>query len=995
MKHKLFIILPLVFAALIFAFIGCGGGGGNGTTPPDDGNGGNGGDTTAPTVQTLFPADEATGVSLNTNLIITFDEAVTIGTGNISIYDSSDDSLLGGAAIDVASAQVTAVGSDTFVIDHPTDFTSPNSYYVQIDAGAFKDAANNNFAGITDKETWDFTADGASDGVAPSYTDLFPADGATNIALNVNLVITFDELVIPGTGTINIYDADAGPLLFEAIDATSAQVTGYGTDTLTIDPSSDFSATTNYYVLIDSGAIKDMANQDFPGITLDTEWNFQTGLTTDSTPPSISVLSPLDDATDVLPTANLVITFTEPVFVDAGNITIYDSTDTLFEAIDVASVLVTGSGTDTITINPTDDFTELTNYYVLVDPGAFKDGANYDFAGITSSASWNFGVRDNTPPAISTVYPADGATAVPTNTNLIIVFSEAVDVDTGAIYIYDNDNVLKDTIDVEADIDKISGVGTNTIVIDRDNLTYLSASLNHYVQIDAGAFVDIPIIGPANSFEGILAPDTTTWNFQTVGGADITDPLISSRIPSIGAINVPLNTNLQITFDEVVFIDSGNIEIYEVGYGLRESIDVTSSKVTGSWTDTISIDTADFPTPMMFYWVQISETAFYDISGNYFAGITDASWNFMTGSGADTSPPSISTISPADDATDVVLVSDLEITFDEVVNAGSGNISIYKSGDPDTLIEQIDVGSAQVTGLGTANITVAPANEFDASTDYYIQIDSTAFKDVANNYFTGISDTTSWSFTTEIGELLTDSFDYGVTSANLDGSTTGSIPHPIDNPPDTEFTSPWDAVGTITDTVVQYDNTTGLNKTNYSTGSGGSATAQNDTNGGGMEQGFTAGAVTDDGVMYFGFIVNRLTTTDNPDTGPGILFYNGTTALGGVSFTARNNPSAKYNVTLDGGGVSTAALMNNASNGTAYLIIIRYDFTNDTLYGWVDPDVSAAEPAPDATLDLSGSPWANIDNVAIDQNWRGIAPPTNTYRIDEIKVTKSWGLLAE
>lgn len=452
MKHRLFIFLVLIVAAFTFTFIGCGGGGG--TEPSNGGDGG--GDTTAPSVKTLLPADGAIDSSLNSNFVITFDEAVSAGTGNLSIYDSGDVLF---EAIDVASAQVTSAGSDSFVIDPTPLFIASESYYVQADAGAFKDASNNSFAGIGDKTTWDFQAGVAEDTAAPIITDLFPADEAIDVPLNVSLVINFDEAVIPGTGYVRIYDSDAGDLLFEEIDVSSDQVTGFGTDTITVDPSRDFAITTNYYVRIEpAGAIKDISNQDFAGIVDPdtTTWNFQSGTAPDSTPPSISVLSPLDDETDVLPTANLVITFDEAVFTDEGNITIYDSGDTLFEAIDVTSAQVTGSGTDTVTIDPTTDFTELTNYYVMIDPGAFRDGANYDFPGITSSTSWNFGVRDNTPPAISKVYPVDGATAVPTNANLIIVFSEAVNAGSiGSIKVYNNDNVLKDTIDVVADIDEI------------------------------------------------------------------------------------------------------------------------------------------------------------------------------------------------------------------------------------------------------------------------------------------------------------------------------------------------------------------------------------------------------------------------------------------------------------------------------------------------------------------------------------------------------------
>ena len=962
MRYKPFIYISLIIAAFAFVLIGCTGGGGDIETS----NGGNGdGDATAPSVAAVLPTDGAADVSLNSNLVITFDEAVAIGTGNVNIYDSGDVLF---EAIAVGSAQVTAAGNDRFAIDPTTDFTVSESYYVLIDVGAFKDASNNNFAGIADKTTWDFQAGAATDLIAPAIEGLFPADEAIDVPLNVSLVITFDEAVIPGTGYVSIYDSLDTPI--EAIDVASSQVTGFGTDTIIVYPSSNFAASTDYYVQIDIGTYKDVANQNFTGIVDKVTWNFTTGLSPDGTPPSIWVLSPVDDAPDVLPTANLVITFDEAVVADAGNITIYDSGDALFEAIDVTSAQVTGSGTTTITIDPTTDFTELTNYYVLIDPGAFKDTANNEFAGITATTTWNFGVRDNTPPTIVKVYPVDGATAVPTNANLIIVFSEAVNVGSGFITVYDSVDVV-DTIDVTSG--QVTGAGTDTILIDRSDIINLSALDNHYIQIDAGAFVDTS--PTANPFAGIT--DTTTWNFVTDAVAD-TDPptvdLVTDVIPAKGAISVPLNSNLQITFDEVVFIDSGKISIYEAGYiDPIEEIDVSSAQVTGSWTDTIFIDPADFPTAWMFYWVLIDATAFYDISGNYFAGIADASWNFMTGSGSDTTEPSISTVSPSDDATDVTLISNLEIAFDETVYAGSGNISIYESDG--TPVEQIAVVSAQVTGLGTANISIDPSSDFDGLTGHYVFIDATAFKDAANNYFAGITDPAAWSFTTEVGVLLTDPFAYGGIAGDLD--TISTI---------------WSEVIASTTQKVQYDNATGYSFTNYSSGAGGRATAQNDQDGGAMGQGFTVGAVTDDGALYYGFIVGGPGAAANTDTGPGILFYNGTTALGGISFQKRS-VSNQYTVVLDAGGASTQTLKNNTTGN--HLIVIRYDFTNNTLDGWFDPDVSLAEPAPDQTIDQSSSPWTNIDSVAIDQSWRGIVTPSNTYGIDEIKVVKSWGLLAE
>ena len=66
--------------------------------------------------------------------------------------------------------------------------------------------------------------------------------------------------------------------------------------------------------------------------------------------------------------------FSEVVDVETGNIVIYKTSDnSVVETIDVTSNLVTGSGTNQITINPTDDLDSLTEYYLKIDPTAFDD----------------------------------------------------------------------------------------------------------------------------------------------------------------------------------------------------------------------------------------------------------------------------------------------------------------------------------------------------------------------------------------------------------------------------------------------------------------------------------------------------------------------------------------------------------------------------------------------------------------------------------------------
>ena len=110
-------------------------------------------DTTGPTVSALSPTDNATGIAVDANLIITFDENVQKGTGNITIHLASDDSVV--ETIDVASAAVT-VADSTVTVNPASDLASASDYYVLIAATAFDDLAGNSYAGIADATIFNF-----------------------------------------------------------------------------------------------------------------------------------------------------------------------------------------------------------------------------------------------------------------------------------------------------------------------------------------------------------------------------------------------------------------------------------------------------------------------------------------------------------------------------------------------------------------------------------------------------------------------------------------------------------------------------------------------------------------------------------------------------------------------------------------------------------------------------------------------------------------------
>ena len=74
-------------------------------------------DIAPPTLSSLAPADDATGVGVEPNLVITLNEDIQKGTGNIVIKKSSDNSVV--ETIDVNSLQVTLC--DTTATIDPSD----------------------------------------------------------------------------------------------------------------------------------------------------------------------------------------------------------------------------------------------------------------------------------------------------------------------------------------------------------------------------------------------------------------------------------------------------------------------------------------------------------------------------------------------------------------------------------------------------------------------------------------------------------------------------------------------------------------------------------------------------------------------------------------------------------------------------------------------------------------------------------------------------------
>ena len=133
-------------------------------------------DITPPVINTISPVNSGIDIAPSFIATITFNEAVQKGTGNIVLKRNSDNSIV--QTFDVNSTSVTLSGSSVSFLIQSLNFST--GYYIEISSGAFKDNANNNFAGITGNSTWLYTVTAQPVGVIGTNYSFATCSGYMN-----------------------------------------------------------------------------------------------------------------------------------------------------------------------------------------------------------------------------------------------------------------------------------------------------------------------------------------------------------------------------------------------------------------------------------------------------------------------------------------------------------------------------------------------------------------------------------------------------------------------------------------------------------------------------------------------------------------------------------------------------------------------------------------------------------------------------------------------
>jgi hypothetical protein len=401
---------------------GCGGGGGR---SPILGTGGS--PALAPTVTSVVPAPNATGVAINGTLITaTFSEPVNPITGTASFTVTCAAPCVNPAGtVSLNAAKTTA----TFTLAPGTSLF-PNTLYTGTVTGATSIATG---LAMTAPFVWHFTTGGTPDTTRPRVAFTNPATttpGPTpGVPTNTSIIAVFTEEMAPATITNTSFTVTC---VSPCVSPTPTGIVSYtpGTRTATFAPQTALAPNTTYTATITTAAT-DLAGNALAGnqaplpAASNYIWTFTTGAGSDAVPPTVTTVSPPDLATNVCPQTTISATFSKamnPATITTATFTLQTSGPPL--GAPLGGTVTYDAASQVATLTPTSALVSGTNYTATVTTGV-KDLAGNALA---ANKVWTFTVASaacSLPPTnpLGSAAPFGnlGGTAGTTNNGLLTV----------------------------------------------------------------------------------------------------------------------------------------------------------------------------------------------------------------------------------------------------------------------------------------------------------------------------------------------------------------------------------------------------------------------------------------------------------------------------------------------------------------------------------------------------------------------------------------------
>ena len=235
-----------------------------------------------------------------------------------------------------------------------------------------------------------------------------------------------------------------------------------------------------------------------------------------------------------------------------------------------------------------------------------------------------------------------------------------------------------------------------------------------------------------------------SFTFTTGSGPDTTQNYIGSNFN--GLTNVGTNFAPTVNFSKPVNPldiwggwNSGTMELWnnDSGKYVEGTVTVAPSGLSATFTPTVPLlpDT---------YYRLYNAGGYYDVDGNYLNG---SNFYFTTGAGTDTTPPTVTFVSPASNATLVPLNSQIMVKFSTPINENNTNVITVTPSGGSAIPGTVSLAGDLVT------LTFVPSNSLQPGTVFTVAVNG--FTDVVGNSGTPFTSTFTTTASTVVLNVST------------------------------------------------------------------------------------------------------------------------------------------------------------------------------------------------------------------------------------------------
>ena len=261
--------------------------------------------------------------------------------------------------------------------------------------------------------------------------------------------------------------------------------------------------------------------------------------------------------------------------------------------------------------------------------------------------------------------------------------------------------------------------------------------------------IDVSIAGASelrlvvSAGAGGIDSDHADWALARIecggGGGDTTPPTITSRSPAVGATGVAVDANVTATFSEAMTASTMTTTTFTL-VQQGQSTPLPAVVSLGGQTATLNPNANLLPSTTYTATVKGGASGVKDLAGNALAA--DVSWSFTTAGGGDTTPPTITSRSPAVGATGVAVDANVTATFSEGMTASTITTTTSRSSSRASRRRcRLSSPWPGRRRLSIRTRTCCPRRRYTAT----VKGGASGVKDLAGN---ALAADVSWSFTT-------------------------------------------------------------------------------------------------------------------------------------------------------------------------------------------------------------------------------------------------------